>query len=119
MFGEIIGNISGFMYGKLLVILLIAVGLYFTFRTKFVQFRFFGESITVAGLLTGKDICDQLDGVELGDELLVPATALRADDEDFLCGMTLKELSHRLGVKATPVGSDGYGFAEAVFGICQ
>ncbi len=47
MFGEIIGNISGFMYGKLLVILLIAVGLYFTFRTRFVQFRFFGESIRV------------------------------------------------------------------------
>lgn len=47
MFGTIIGNISGFMYGKLLVILLIAVGLYFTFRTKFVQFRFFGESIRV------------------------------------------------------------------------
>ena len=47
MFGEIIGNISGFMYGKLLVILLIAVGLYFTFRTKFVQFRFFGESVRV------------------------------------------------------------------------
>lgn len=81
--------------------------------------RFFGESITVAGLLTGKDICDQLEGVELGDELLVPATALRADDEDFLCGMTLADLSHRLGVKATPVGNDGYGFAEAVFGICQ
>ena len=35
------------MYGKLLVILLIAVGLYFTFRTKFVQFRFFKESIKV------------------------------------------------------------------------
>ena len=47
MFGTIIGNISGFMYSKLLVILLIAVGLYFTFRTKFVQFRFFGESIRV------------------------------------------------------------------------
>ena len=47
MFGTIIGNISGFMYGKLLVILLIAVGLYFTFRTKFVQFRFFKESIKV------------------------------------------------------------------------
>ena len=81
--------------------------------------KFFGESITVAGLLTGKDICDQLEGVELGDELLVPSAALRADDEDFLCGMTLKELSHRLGVKATPVGGDGYGFAEAVFGICN
>ena len=47
MFGTIIGNISGFMYGKLLVFLLIVVGLYFTFRTKFVQFRFFGESIRV------------------------------------------------------------------------
>ena len=47
MFGTIIGNISGFMYSKLLVILLIAVGLYYTFRTKFVQFRFFGESIRV------------------------------------------------------------------------
>ena len=81
--------------------------------------KFFGETITVAGLLTGKDICDQLEGVELGDELLVPAAALRADDEDFLCGMTLKELSHRLGVKATPVDNDGYGFAEAVFGICN
>ena len=81
--------------------------------------KFFGESITVAGLLTGKDMCDQLEGVELGDELLVPSAALRADDEDFLCGMTLKELSHRLGVKATPVGGDGYGFAEAVFGICN
>ena len=81
--------------------------------------KFFGESITVAGLLTGKDICDQLDGVELGDELLVPASAIRADDEDFLCGMTLEELSHRLGVKATPVGNDGYAFAEAVFGICN
>ena len=81
--------------------------------------KFFGESITVAGLLTGKDICDQLEGLDLGDELLVPAAALRADDQDFLCGMTLEELSHRLGVKATPVDSDGYGFAEAVFGICQ
>ena len=81
--------------------------------------KFFGETITVAGLLTGKDICDQLEGRDLGDELLVPAAALRADDEDFLCGMTLADLSHRLGVKATPVGADGYAFAEAVFGICD
>ena len=81
--------------------------------------KFFGESITVSGLLTGKDIYEQLCGTELGDELLVPASALRADDEDFLCGMTLEELSRKLGVKATPVGNDGYGFAEAVLGICH
>ena len=80
--------------------------------------KFFGESITVSGLLTGKDIYEQLEGVELGDELLIPESALRAEDEDFLCGMTLKELSDKLGVKVTPVGNDGYGFAEAVFGVC-
>ena len=81
--------------------------------------KFFGESITVSGLLTGKDIYEQLVGVELGDELLIPESALRAQDLDFLCGMTLNELQDKLGVKVTPVGNDGYGFAEAVFGICE
>ena len=80
--------------------------------------EFFGESITVSGLLTGKDIYSQTKDKELGEELLIPASALRADDEDFLCGMTLCELSDKLGVKVTPVGNDGYEFAEAVFGIC-
>ena len=79
--------------------------------------RFFGESITVSGLLTGKDIYSQLKDVELGDELIVPASAIRAMDEDFLCGMTLSELSDKLGVKVTPVDNDGYGFAEALLGI--
>ncbi len=41
----IIGSISGFMYGKLLIIMLLAVGLYFTVRTGLVQFRLLGESI--------------------------------------------------------------------------
>ena len=81
--------------------------------------KFFGESITVSGLLTGKDIYEQLQGVELGDELLIPESALRAQDQDFLCGMTLVELQDKLGVKVTPVGNDGYAFAEAVFGVCD
>lgn len=80
--------------------------------------KFFGESITVSGLLTGKDIYEQLMDKELGDELIVPESALRKTDEDFLCGMTLKELSDKLGIKVTPVGNDGYTFAEAVFGVC-
>ncbi len=81
--------------------------------------KFFGESITVSGLLTGKDIYEQLSDIALGDELIIPESALRAEDEDFLCGMTLRELEDKLGVKITPVGNDGYGFAEAVLGICQ
>ena len=79
--------------------------------------KFFGESITVAGLLTGKDIYEQLSGMDLGDELLIPSAALRAEEEDFLCGMTLLQLEDKLSVKVTPVGSDGYAFAEAIFGI--
>ena len=81
--------------------------------------NFFGESITVSGLLTGKDIYEQLSGMELGDELLVPANALREGENDFLCGMTFDELSDKLSVKMRAVGSDGYGFAEAILGVCQ
>ena len=79
--------------------------------------RFFGESITVSGLLTGKDIYEQLCDCELGDELLIPSSALRREDNDFLCGMTLDELSKKLGVKLRTVDNDGYGFAEAILGI--
>ena len=45
MLSKLIENISNFMYSYLLIIMLLAVGLYFTFRTKFVQFKFLGESI--------------------------------------------------------------------------
>lgn len=79
--------------------------------------KFFGESITVSGLLTGIDIHEQLEERELGDELLIPASALREADDDFLCGMTRQELSDKLGVKVTPIGNDGYAFAEALLGI--
>jgi putative radical SAM enzyme (TIGR03279 family) len=81
--------------------------------------EFFGESITVSGLLTGRDIYDQLEGMELGDELLIPASALRAEEDDFLCGMTRLELSDKLGVKVSAVGNDGYAFAEALIGVCE
>ena len=45
MLSSLIENISNFMYSYLLIIMLLAIGLYFTVRTKFVQFRFLGESI--------------------------------------------------------------------------
>lgn len=69
--------------------------------------NFFGESITVAGLLTGSDIKSQLLGKPLGDELLIPECALRHGEDVFLCGMTVPELSEALGVRIAPAG-DGY-----------
>jgi putative radical SAM enzyme (TIGR03279 family) len=79
--------------------------------------RFFGESITVSGLLTGRDIYDALKDVPLGEELFVPKNALRYPEEDFLCGMKLTELSEKLGVKASYTGEDGFDFLEAVTGV--
>ena len=46
-FDTLIANISNVMYSYLLIIMLLAVGIYFTFRTKFVQLRLLGESIKV------------------------------------------------------------------------
>ena len=46
-FASLVGNISNIMYSYVLIIMLLGVGLYFTFRTKFVQLRLLGESIRV------------------------------------------------------------------------
>ncbi len=78
--------------------------------------KFFGESITVSGLLTGKDILEALKGTELGDELLIPENSLRHGEDVFLCGMTVGELSERLGVPVRTSGCDGYEFVEAILG---
>ena len=80
--------------------------------------RFFGETVTVAGLLTGKDVSEQLSGKDLGDELLFPAVMLRADGDVFLDDMTPAKLSQKLGgipVRACP--SDGAEVLKALLGI--
>ena len=79
--------------------------------------HFFGESITVSGLLTGRDIYESVKELSLGDELIVPASALRHPEEDFLCGMKLTELSEKLSVPVKTVGEDGFEFLEAVCGV--
>lgn len=76
--------------------------------------RFFGESVTVAGLLTGKDLSEQLSGKDLGAELLIPAVMLRADGDVFLDDMTPAELSATLNVPVRAVPSDGYALAKAM-----
>ena len=79
--------------------------------------HFFGESVTVAGLLTGADVSRQLAGKDLGDELLFPAVMLRADGDVFLDDMTPQELSQRLGVPTRPSKSDGFELVKALLGL--
>ena len=81
--------------------------------------HFFGDTITVAGLLTGKDIAEQLTGLDLGDEVLVPENTLRADGDLFLCGMTPLELSERLGVPVRISPNDGGALLTALLGTNQ
>ena len=79
--------------------------------------NYFGESITVSGLLTGTDMLEQLMGRELGDELLIPANTLKADEDVFLDDMTPTELSEKLGVLVKPSSDSGDGFIRAILGI--
>ena len=71
---------------------------------------FFGESITVAGLLTGKDISEQLQGKDLGECLFFPENMLRAGEDIFLDDMTPDMLSEKLSVRVAPGSNDGAGF---------
>ena len=84
-----------------------------------IENRYFGKEITVSGLLTGHDMAEQLEGRELGEELLFPPNALRAEGDLFLCGMTPGELSDRLGVPARPGGGDGALLLDALLGTSQ
>ena len=81
-----------------------------------IENNFFGKSITVSGLLTGKDIAEQLKDKPLGEELLIPQNCLRHGEEIFLCGMTVSELSDKLSVPVRTSGSDGYELCEAILG---
>ena len=77
---------------------------------------FFGEMITVSGLLTGQDIVAQLKGKSLGSRLLLPQNVLRSGEDVFLDDMRVKELEKALQVKADIVKSSGYDFVNAVLG---
>lgn len=79
--------------------------------------RFFGESITVSGLLTGVDLAAQLKGCDLGDELLLSSNTLRAEGDLFLCGMSPDTLSEKLGgAKITFCKNDGAELLAAFLG---
>ncbi len=79
-----------------------------------VPHRFFGETVTVAGLLTGSDLRQHLRGRDLGDLLLIPEVMLKDQKEDvFLDDITVDELAKELKVKILPIDSP-YGLLKAL-----
>ncbi len=76
--------------------------------------EFFGEMITVSGLLTGQDIIKQLKGRELGNRILLPQNVLRSGENYFLDDITIPQLEETLQVKADIVKSSGQDFVHAI-----
>ena len=79
--------------------------------------RFFGETITVSGLVTGRDLIEQLRGRDLGERLLIPANMLRAGERVFLDDVTVEQVEEALGVPVCPVDAEsGFDLVDAMFG---
>ena len=75
---------------------------------------YFGRSVTVSGLLTGKDIISQLKGKITSDILFLPPNMFREFTDVTLDGMTLSEIGHQLGVRCLAPGTDGYTLVRSI-----
>ena len=77
---------------------------------------FFGRSINVTGLITGRDLIGQLRGRDLGQRLLISQNMLRREEMDFLDDVTLEQASKELGVPIYPIEQDGFALWDAMAG---
>ena len=83
----------------------------------FLSRLFFGERITVSGLITGQDIIAQLKGKDLGETLLFPDSMLKFHTDVFLDDVSQGEIEEALGVKMLKVDAgDGGCLLEAMIG---
>ncbi len=75
---------------------------------------FFGEMITVSGLITGQDLIAQLKGKPLGECLLLPENMFRSGEEVFLDDVTLTDVQNALQVPVDIVKSSGMDFVGTI-----
>lgn len=83
-------------------------------RVYRIENRFFGENITVAGLVCGCDLIEQLKDKPLGDFLTLPSVMLRDEQDRFLDDTTLQELSQTLNVPVRLSPSTGADFIRTI-----
>lgn len=77
-----------------------------------IENRFFGKNITVSGLITGKDLIEQLKDKELGSALFIASSMIKADypvksEGVFLDDVTLRQAEQELNIKIVPNNCDG------------
>ena len=68
---------------------------------------FFGGGINVSGLVTGRDLINQLKGYDLGEKLLIPSVMLRREGDIFLDDVSLEEVENALNIPVVPVSNSG------------
>ncbi|MBO5065947.1 MAG: DUF512 domain-containing protein [Clostridia bacterium] len=76
--------------------------------------EFFGETVTVAGLITGEDFKNQLKDMQMGEKLLIPRVCLRNEGDKFLDDVTIEELSEYLKIDVYAVENDGYKLLDSI-----
>lgn len=85
-----------------------------TLNVEKIENNFFGKTITVAGLLTGTDLYEQLKENSLGNALLLPRVMFRSDDLIFLDDITKEELENKLDIKIIISEINGRDFLEKI-----
>ena len=78
--------------------------------------HFFGETITVSGLITGQDLIAQLKGKDLGTELLITVNMLRNGENVLLDDLTTDDIEEALGVRLRVTGTSGGELLAALLG---
>ena len=81
--------------------------------------NFFGEKITVSGLITGTDLKEQLLKRKLGERLLIPCNMLRSGENVFLDDLTVEEISEALGREIIIVDEGGEDLVSSVLDPVQ
>ena len=76
--------------------------------------RLFGPTVTVTGLVCGRDIITALQGMDLGDVVLVPDVMMKEGEGVFLDDLSLEELERELGKPVLVVESTPFGIYDGV-----
>lgn len=78
---------------------------------------FFGDTITVTGLITAQDLIAQLKDHDIGDQLLLSSSMIRRDSDVFLDDLTIGDVERELDTSVRTSPSDGYELLDAIMGI--
>lgn len=79
-----------------------------------IENKFFGDSVTVTGLITGRDIIEGIKGKVEGDVLLIPSVTLRDGKDRFLDDLTPKDIEKAVGIKTRVIDAAAEGLIGAL-----